>query len=80
MDVLLVQVSVAVLAGRVVFGVVVLVLLLEAWYMMVFTTVVATMLMPDVGLVTVLDVRSVSRRIFGKSIPSAVEALELGVR
>ena len=80
MDVLLVQVSVAVLAGGVVFGVVVLVLMLEVWNVIVFTTVVSTMLTPDVGLVTVLEVRSVSRRIFGKPIPSAVEALELGVR
>ena len=74
------QVSVAVLAGSVVSGVVVLVLVLEVWNVRVFTTVVSTMLMPDVGLVTVLDVRSVSRRIFGKPIPWVVEALELGFR
>jgi hypothetical protein len=76
-DVLLVHVSVDVLAGRTVF--VVVVLLAEAWYVMVFTTVVSTMLMPYVGLVTVLEVRSVCRRIFGKPIPSAVDVLELAV-
>ena len=92
-DVLLVQVSRAVLAGAVVPVVVGLVsravltgglvfvvvrLVFEAWNVTIFTMVVSTTLMPFVESVTVLEVCSVSTANLSQPIPSVVGLVPLG--